>query len=331
VRGATPEPLVSVVTPFFNTADYLAECVESVLGQAYGNWEYVLVDNRSTDGSLDIARSYASREPRIRLTTNDRFLSQVQNYNHALTLISDESRYCKIVQADDWIYTNCLRSMVALAERNPSVGLVSCYNLAGVAVRNVGLPYPSHFMKGREVCRKMLLEGGFYFGSPSSILLRSEVVRSRKPFYSESSLHEDTEACYEILREWDFGFVHEVLTFWRTDNESISSRVRELRPIVLDSFIILNKYGRDFLTPTEFEKRLGERSRQYFGTLGEAVLRRWEPAFWEYHRKGLQTIGRELRIRDVLAWALVAVARVIFNPLWTAERLVRRLKRRKRS
>jgi hypothetical protein len=172
----------------------------------------------------------------------------------------------------------------------------------------------------------MLLRGGFYFGTPTSILLRSEVVRARRPFYSESSLHEDTEACYEILREWDFGFRHEVLTFWRTDNESISSRVRDLKPIVLDSFIILNKYGREFLTPVEFERRFAQRRRQYFGTLGEALLRRREPAFWEYHRRGLRTIGRELRMAEVLPWALVAGARVVFNPLWTAERLVRRLR-----
>jgi len=331
VSRSPADPLVSVVTPFYNTAEYLAECIESVLRQSHSRWEYVLVDNCSTDGSLAIAESFARRDPRIRLTTNERFLTQVQNYNHALSQISHESRYCKVVQADDWIYPDCLRRMVALAEQHASVGIVSCYSLDGVQVRNVGLPYPSEIMGGREICRKMLLEGGFYFGTATSLLLRSDIVRARRPFYSETSLHEDTEACYEILRQWDFGFVHEVLTFWRTDNDSISSRVQDLKPKVLDSFIILNKFGRDFLTADELERRLAERSRQYYGALGEAALRRPGPVFWEYHRRGLRTIDRELRLRDVLPWALLALARLVLNPLWTVERAVRWARRRRAS
>ena len=60
-------PLVSVVTPFFNTAPYLAECIESVLAQSYSHFEYILLDNCSTDGSSEIAAAYASRDSRIRL------------------------------------------------------------------------------------------------------------------------------------------------------------------------------------------------------------------------------------------------------------------------
>ena len=52
------EPRVSVVTPFYNTAEYLAECIESVLAQTYTNFEYILVNNKSTDGSREIAERY---------------------------------------------------------------------------------------------------------------------------------------------------------------------------------------------------------------------------------------------------------------------------------
>ena len=54
------------------------------------------------------------------------------------------------------------------------------------------------------------------------MLYRAEVVRARDPFFCERSLHEDTEACYEILRDWDFGFVHQVLSYWRTQPGSIT-------------------------------------------------------------------------------------------------------------
>ena len=75
-------PLVSYVTPFYNTEEYLAECIESVLRQTYGNWEYVLLNNCSTDNSVQIAEHYTRAYPdKIRLEHNSAFLSQVQNFN----------------------------------------------------------------------------------------------------------------------------------------------------------------------------------------------------------------------------------------------------------
>ena len=62
--------LVSVVTPFYNTAAYLEECIESVLAQTYRDFEYLLVNNKSTDGSREIAARYAAKDPRLRLLDN---------------------------------------------------------------------------------------------------------------------------------------------------------------------------------------------------------------------------------------------------------------------
>ena len=125
------KPFVSVVTPFYNTSKYLAECIESVLRQTYQNWEYILVDNCSNDGSSEIAARYAAQCDKIRVVQTGSFLSQVQNYNFAVSQISPNSRYCKIVQADDWIYPECLERLIALAESDDSIGFVSSYRLKG--------------------------------------------------------------------------------------------------------------------------------------------------------------------------------------------------------
>jgi glycosyltransferase involved in cell wall biosynthesis len=320
------EPLVSVVTPFHNAECYLAECIESVLAQSYRNWEYILVDNCSTDGSGEIARAYAGREERIKLVGNTRFLPQVENYNHALRRISDESRYCKIVQADDWIFPECLTEMAAMAESHPTVGLVGAYRLDQSRVTCDGLPYPGSVLPGRNVCRSSLLNEYFVFGSATSILIRSDIVRSRTPFYNESSYHEDTEACYEILRDHDFGFVHKVLTFTRRENESISSRDRRNDPShLLDRFVALRKYGSDFLDGPELEKALRDLEARYLRFVAAGALGRRDGEFWEYHRSALEQTGYSLSWSRLWKQAALELGSLLFRPARVARALGRRL------
>ena len=206
-------PLVSVVTPVYNSEQYLAECIESVLAQTYTNWEYVIINNCSADHSLEIMRFYARRDGRIRLHNNTQFLSQLQNLNHTFRQISPESKYCKVVHADDWLFPECIDQMVQVAEANPSVGIVSAYRLEEDYVDLNGLPYPSTVVPGQEICRLCLLDNLRVFGSPTSLLIRSDIIRSRETFYKESLLHADTEACFDILQDHDFGFVHRLSLF----------------------------------------------------------------------------------------------------------------------
>ena len=207
------QPLVSIVTPVYNEAEYLSECIESILAQTYQNWDFTIVDNCSTDGSLEVARRYAAKDRRIRVHQNQQFLRVIPNHNVALRQIAPESKYCKVVFGDDWIFPNCLQEMVAVAEARPSVGIVGAYALEGQRVAWTGLPYPSPLVCGREICRRHLLEGLYVFGSANAVLYRSDLVRSRDPFYNEANIHADTEVCFALLKTSDFGFVHQILTF----------------------------------------------------------------------------------------------------------------------
>ena len=319
-------PLVSIVTPFYNTAAYLRECIDSVLAQTYCNWEYILLDNCSTDGSLEIAAQYAKKDGRIRVVSNSSFLGQVENYNRALRLISPESKYCKIVQADDWIYPECLDEMVALADRHPSVGLVSSYQLAGTSLEGAGLSYENAVVPGRMACRLHLLEGKFLFGSPTSILMRSDLVRKRDLFYSQASIHEDTEACYEILQEYDFGFVHKVLSYSRADNPSITTLVRDFNPKGLDKLIIVRKYGPIFLNKEEYGTCLSRAERNYFRGLSKGLFTWRSKKYWDYHRAGLQTIGCPLLCWPLVKQTVWTLVDLIFNPKKTIGEVVKSMR-----
>ena len=180
--NTAPEPLVSVVTPVYNGAKYLAECIESVLTQTYSNFEYIIVNNCSTDGTLEIASRYAEQDPRIRIVTNEHFVGVIENHNIAFRQISPESKYCKALAADDSLYPECIQKLVEIAERNPAVSIVQSYAVNDKGVRGIGLPPQKSVFEGREVCRLYLLGALEAFGTPSAVLYRSTAVRERKPF-----------------------------------------------------------------------------------------------------------------------------------------------------
>ena len=311
-------PFVSVVTPFYNTCEFLPECIESVLRQTYENWEYILVDNCSTDGSSEIAAHYASRfSEKIRIIHTPGFLSQVQNYNFAITCIAPESKYTKMVQADDWLFPDCVRAMVEVAEAHPSIGIVAAYELEGDEVRLDGLPYPSPKLPGREVGRLYFLKATYLFGTPSSLLLRSELIRSRKPFYdARYAPFEDGHACFDLLTECDFGFVHQVLTFSRRDNGGIVSPVRSFGLELFLHFSMLVAHGKDYLSGEEYSRCLKRAGRRYFRHLARraCALRRESKEFWDFHRSGLASVNYSLNWKLLGKW----IPRALLEKCWDA-------------
>jgi glycosyltransferase involved in cell wall biosynthesis len=324
------QPLVSVVTPVYNTEKYLAECIESVLAQTYENWEYVIVNNCSTDRSLEIAQHYAQQDARIRIHDNAKFLNQMQNWNHAMRQISPESKYCKVVHADDWLFPECLARMAQVAEMNPSVGIVSAYRLDENQVNLNGLPYSRTVIPGREICRLTLSGGPYLFGSPTSLLIRSDIVHSKEAFYNESAIHADTEVCFDILQNYDFGFIHQILTFTRRHNESVTSLTYRFNTRHLARFIVFLKYGPVYLNEEEYEKRSRQLVEKYYRFLAKSVLELKEKEFWNYHRNELKKLGYPLRATRLIKALLLELAN-LDNAVGRVRLAIKRKKSQKES
>jgi glycosyltransferase involved in cell wall biosynthesis len=298
------QPLVSVVTPVYNGAAFLRECVESVLRQTWTNFEYLVVDNQSTDETVAIAREYAARDPRIRVLTPDGFVIADENANRSLQAISPDAAYVKVVHADDWLYRSCLERMVGLAEAHPNVGVVSAYRRLGDEIDLVGLPPDIEVVPGVEVGRSALLGGPlpYLFGSPTSLLLRADLVRSRPEFYRLDNPHQsDQEACLDLLGESDLGFVHEVLTFTRRHEESESpfySRVGARFPC---SLRLLTGHAARYLTREDRQRKLAVRLAEYALYVLTRPRRLFDREFREYHAGELRYLSTHIRARDVAA------------------------------
>jgi glycosyltransferase involved in cell wall biosynthesis len=315
------QPLVSVVTPVYNGAEHLAECIESVLAQTYQNWDYTIVDNCSTDATLEIAGRYAAKDTRIRIVRNQEFLPAIPNHNAALRRISPASKYCKMVFADDWIFPECLERMVAVAEKNPTIGIVGAYGLWGNEVQWTGLPYPSSLVSGREVCRRLFLEGPYVFGTPTSVLYRSDLVRKNDPFYNDK-LHADMEACIVLLKNCDFGFVHQVLTFSRLRTGSRSALSIDLNTLIGGRLSVLVAHGPDYLTREEFEACVDRRLSEYYEFLAGTFVLRPPKEFWAYHKRELTEAGVGFDRTRLAGAALAKLFNALLNPKNTLKKLL---------
>lgn len=291
-------PLVSVVTPVYNGGPYLAECIESVLAQTYLRWEYIIVNNCSTDDTVVIAERYAQRDKRIRLHNNKEFLPIIANHNYALSLICSDSRYCKVVSADDFIFPECLARMVELAEAHPTVGIVGSYQLSGGGgdwnVRCTGLPYWRTVVNGREICRQYLLTGQGVFGAPTCNLYRSDLVRKSDRFFPNQRAEADISACLAHLIDSDFGFVHQVLSFERCHNERITTVSRKYSAYVTSKLHDLVDYGCAFLAFSEVAKRKAELLDEYYRHMAIAAVNFRDRTYWGFQKKQLAELGYAL-------------------------------------
>jgi glycosyltransferase involved in cell wall biosynthesis len=315
VTSPRTDPLVSIVTPVYNGAEYLAECVESVLAQTYENWRYTIVDNASTDATPKIAGEFARRDPRIRHLRFDEFVDATGNHNRAFEAVDPDSEFCKVVEADDWLYPECLTLMVEAASVSSTVGIVSSYQLWGQRVHLDDLPYTTTFAKGREVLRGILLEvvGS---GGPTAHMLRSAFVRERQPFYERGLRHEDTEAMLWMLSRYDFAFVHQVLSFARTQPEARSTWSQTMNSSMPEKILFHLRYGRAALNDGEYRAHLRASLKRYiWWHLRQAprLSRLRDPAFFELHDTERNLILAEANgDRDVKA-AMAVIGALLFR------------------
>jgi len=115
-----PTPLVSICVPTYNGARFLSQCLDTALAQTWTDFELVIVDDRSSDGTLEIAAAYAARDSRVKLHQNDRNLGLAGNWNRCVLL--SQGQWIKFLFQDDLLEPTCLARMLAV--RRPDTPLI---------------------------------------------------------------------------------------------------------------------------------------------------------------------------------------------------------------
>jgi hypothetical protein len=214
--------------------------------------------------------------------------------------------------------------MVRVAEEHPSVVIVGAYGIKGRNVEWVGLPYPSTVVAGRVPCRLRLMSGVDVFGAATAVLYRAELVRSRDPFFDEANFHADSRVCLEALANRDYGFVHQILTFRRSDDDGSMGAVSEEFKTI--NFAILGDLvacGPLYLSEAELRRRVREHLHEYYRFLGSQVFRHRSRQFWRLHEEKLLAAGYPLRMGSLIAGTIGYISSVVLNPKMSVEKVIR--------
>ena len=121
-------PLVSIITPSYNASSYIVETIESVLSQTYENWEMIVVDDCSSDETLNILNKYLEKDKRIKLISNKMNMGAAQSRNRAIEI--SEGKYIAFLDSDDLWLGKKLEKQIALMEaENLMLSYTSYYTI----------------------------------------------------------------------------------------------------------------------------------------------------------------------------------------------------------
>ncbi|OFL80821.1 MULTISPECIES: glycosyltransferase family 2 protein [Fusobacterium] len=115
-EGRKEEPLVSIITPLYNSEKYIEETIESVLNQAYKNWEMLIVDDCSKDNGVKIVNEYVLKDKRIKLFRNKKNLGGAETRNEAIK--KAKGKYIAFLDSDDLWKKEKLILQIEFMEKN---------------------------------------------------------------------------------------------------------------------------------------------------------------------------------------------------------------------
>jgi glycosyltransferase involved in cell wall biosynthesis len=176
-------PRVSVCIPVYNGARVVTESITSVLHQTFEDFELVVVDNASSDGTPEVIQAF--EDPRIRFVQNPSNIGAEPNWNRALSLT--EGEFVKLLCADDILRPECLAQQVEILTRHPEVAFVAGQRHVideeqRILLASRGLAGLRDISDGPTATRAAVRAGTNIFGEPACVLMRRDQIERCGPF-----------------------------------------------------------------------------------------------------------------------------------------------------
>ena len=218
------KPAITIVTPAWNASAHIGETVRSVRAQSRPDWEWVVVDDGSTDETVRVVMEEGRGDERIRVVRQpNRGVSAARNRG------LDEARgsFVALLDADDLWLPEALALRVARLESRPEIDFTyaNLYRLDEVTGRR----FRSEPAKGERILENLLLWNGDVIPSiPSNVVLRRQVVESGLRFDPRFSTAADLDFAFRLAARWRGSLVDEHLVVYRVRPGSMSCNLQLL-------------------------------------------------------------------------------------------------------
>ncbi len=245
-------PFVSVCIPSYNYAQYIAGAIDSVLGQTYWNFELVIVDDGSTDGTAQIVQDYEARCGLIRFYRNETNLGMVKNWNRCLEIARGD--FIKVMGADDLLEPTCIEKSVNVLVANPAVTLVACARTLiderGKASRTSSYSSTFTITQGLDVIQRCFFTAN-WIGEPVATMFRKKnALRGFDPHYRQLT---DLEMWFHLLEKGYFAFIPEPLCSFRVHAKKTTKTNISSLAFMSDEILLYHDYiNKDYLGETFF-------------------------------------------------------------------------------
>lgn len=232
----TNSPLVSICIPTYNGARWIRECLTSALSQTYRPIEVLVVDDASSDGTVEEVLSL--KDEHVRVIVSSVHQGMLNNWNKSVELARGE--FIKFLFQDDILYPDCIEKLIRPFLANENLGLAFAPRDILVEGETVGehtkawLQHSSvlhsrfksitAMNNGRDLFEQYLRQGfrGNWIGEPSSVLIKRLCFSRLGPFNRNLYQVCDVEMWLRVLFFYDVGFIPEKLSAFRFHPDSTS-------------------------------------------------------------------------------------------------------------
>jgi glycosyltransferase involved in cell wall biosynthesis len=214
ISSGRVSPCVSVITPAYNAAKFLPETIESILNQTFRNFEYIIVDDASTDETWEVITRYAAQDSRIVPLQNKKNLSAPGSRNYAMTVA--KGNYIAVQDADDISMPQRLEHQTDYLDNHPELGAVG----ALVYFVDSNRKFNS---EQRPVGDPDTIRAAILFATPllhTTLMYRRTVLEQIGGYSTEFSRVEDPEMLWRLSRVCEIGVIQEPLCEYRVHNSS---------------------------------------------------------------------------------------------------------------
>lgn len=209
-------PKISVIMPVYNCALYVHEAIQSILAQSFTDFEFLIIDDASTDDTLKVIKAIS--DPRIRLIEKPKNTGYTHSLNYGITIA--RGKYIARMDGDDIALPNRLELQYLFMERNLEV--VAC----GTAYRILGSDREVCMPLGHESIRSLLLEHTC-FGHPTVMLRKATLERYQLCYDEGKEPAEDYDLWVKLSRIGKLANLDEVLLEYRVHEVQVSKARRE--------------------------------------------------------------------------------------------------------